>query len=130
MSTFLERFKTFAASLGDYIKSGGKLVDQNTANIRAEICVKCHNNVIEKEARKTCCGGGIVESAVIVSTRAAIVGSRKTTSDKSLATCAICGCCNKTSVWFPSSPIGVSQDNKNAYPDFCWKKQIFNFDNK
>ena len=124
MSTFLERIKSFAKALAEYVKSGGKLVEQNTADSRAATCIQCHNNKLDKEARRGCCGRGIIESAVVISTRTAIVGSRKTPSDKQLATCAICGCDNKLSVWFPTKSLGMTEENKNAYPSFCWRKEI------
>ena len=124
MSTFLERIKSFAAALAEYVKSGGQLVDQNTANIRAEICVACHNNKPESETRKGCCGKGIIESAAIIAVRTAIVGKNSTKFDNRLATCAICGCDNKLAIWFPVKQLGVNEDNKNAYPSFCYKKQI------
>lgn len=127
MSTFLERVKNFASSLTNYVNTGGKLVDQNTANIRAEICASCHNNIKDTEARKSCCGKGLIEGAAILAIRKGIVGDRVTTSHAKLGSCNICGCVNNLQVWFPSNPLGVNEDNKNAYPSFCWKKQIINF---
>lgn len=127
MSTFLERIQSFAASLTNYVLTGGKLVDQNTANIRASICAACHNNKPDAEARKGCCGKGLVESAAILAIRKGIVGDRVTTSHARLGSCQICGCVNNLAVWFPSNPLGVSDENANAYPSFCWKKQIINF---
>lgn len=127
MSTFLERIRSFASTLTNYVNTGGKLVDQNTANIRAEICAACHNNVPDTEARKGCCGKGLVEGAAILAIRTAIVGNRTTTSHSKLGSCAICGCVNNLQVWFPSNPLGMNEENANAYPSFCWKKQIINF---
>lgn len=127
MSTFLERIRNFAESLKNYVNTGGQLVDQNTANIRAEICAACHNNVSDKEARTGCCGKGLIEGAAILAIRKTIVGNRVTTSHAKLGSCQICGCVNSLAVWFPSNPLGVSEENSNAYPSFCWKKQIINF---
>lgn len=127
MSTFLERVKSFASSLTNYVQTGGQLVDQNTANIRAEICAACHNNKPDAEARKSCCGKGLVEGAAILAIRTTIVGSRTTTSHSKLGSCGICGCVNNLQVWFPSNPLGMNEENANAYPSFCWKKQIINF---
>lgn len=127
MSTFLERARSFAATLVNYVSTGGRLVDQNTANIRAETCASCHANVPDKEARTGCCGKGLVESAAILAMRKGIVGDRVTTSHSKLGSCSVCGCVNNLQVWFPSNPLGVNDENKNAYPSFCWKKDVFNF---
>lgn len=127
MSTFLERIRNFASSLTNYVQTGGQLVDQNTANIRAEICASCTNNKPDTEVRKSCCGKGLIEGAAIMAVRKGIVGDRVTTSHSKLGSCSICGCTNNLAVWFPSNPLGVSEENKNAWPSYCWKKDVFNF---
>lgn len=111
-------------SLKNYVFSGGQLVDQNTANIRAQTCSTCHNNKIDPEAKIGCCGKGLVASAVSMAIKKTIVGDRVTTSHNRLGICDICKCPNNLTVWFPSNPLGVNESSKNAYPSFCWKKDI------
>ena len=119
--------QTLFESLKNYVLTGGQLVDQNTANIRAEICAACHNNKPDSEAKRGCCGKGLVASAASLAIKKTIVGDRVTTSHSKLGKCDICGCPNNLTVWFPSNPIGDNDDTKNAFPSFCWRKQIINF---
>lgn len=123
MISSVKVFASFAEALWSYVTSGGQLVSQNDANVRAEICVNCHNNIQSSDARKgVCCGG--VTNLILDQTKKRVIGDRKTAYDKLLKACAICGCENALQIWFPTSSLGMSKDNVNAYPTPCWRKKI------
>lgn len=122
--SFYQTVQSFVQFLNNWYLKGGKLVDQNTANIRANICIQCHNNQASTETRaKSCCGGNKVQTLVINKVRAQIIKDNRTPMDAKLLTCGICGCCSKISVWIPNN-ILVNTGDANAYPSFCWKKKV------
>lgn len=123
--TFFNTVQSFVQFLLNWYLTGGKLVDQNTANIRASICVGCHANKPTSEIKTGGCSscrkmGGLVLNSI----RSKIIGSHKTTSDAGLLACGICGCDNKISVWIPNQVLIDSMHDVNAYPTFCWKKKL------
>lgn len=120
--SFFHTVQSFAQFLLNWTLSGGRLVDQNTANIRAEICAACHNNKASSEVRKGGCSScNKMGNFVLDALRSKIIKSNKTTSDAKLLTCAICGCDNRISVWIPND-ILIAPEEANAYPSFCFKK--------
>lgn len=122
--SFYQTVQSFVQFLNNWYLKGGQLVDQNTANIRANTCIQCHNNKPSTETRaKSCCGGNKIQNVLINKVRAQIIKDNKTTLDAKLLTCAICGCDNKISVWIPNE-ILVKSEDVNAYPSFCWKKKV------
>lgn len=128
MNAALERAKSFLQSLKNYLLTGGHLVSQEEANRRAAICVACHNNVACATARpskgvcRSC--GRFVEDVAIRLAKAALLQGRQTPQNAALKCCGICGCDNQLQIWFPTVPLGMNQDNVNAYPDFCFKKNL------
>lgn len=121
---FHQTVQSFVQFLWNWKVSGGNLVDQNTANQRAETCVACHNNLSSKEVRKGGCGVcQKMGNATINMIRSKIIKGNGTPSDAKLLTCGICGCCLKISVWIPNAVLLKSGD-ANAYPEFCWKKKV------
>lgn len=115
--------KAFTQFLWNWKLSGSQLVDQNTANIRAQICKTCHNNKSGGDVRGGCGVCNKMGNQALDSIRDDIINGNRTTSDGSLMTCAICGCDLRISVWIPNNVL-LSVEDANAYPDFCWKKKI------
>lgn len=125
MVTFFNTVQSFVQFLWNWYLNGAKLVDQNTANLRAAICASCHNNKPTKEIKKGGCSscnkmGGLVLNSI----RSKIIGGSKTIHDSKLLACAICGCDNKISVWIPNQILVDSMHDVNAYPTFCYKKKL------
>lgn len=118
--------KSFSQFLHGLVLSGVQLVDQNEANLRAEVCMSCHNNVASAEATGSSgcstCNKGINLAAK--SLKNVVIKDRSTPHDARLKACKICGCFNQLQVWFPTSALGMTEETINAYPTFCWKKQI------
>lgn len=124
-TTFLDNLRSFATAGKNYILNGGTLVDQNTANIRAQICSGCHNNVPSGESRQNpggCSACGKMAQAGIDSVRAIVLGSRHSSSDSLLKSCLLCGCDLKLKVWFPVKYFDPDCSQGNKYPTFCWIK--------
>lgn len=122
--SYFNTVQSFVQFLWNWILGGGQLVDQNTANIRAALCVNCHNNKGSGEVRKkVCCGGGKLANIVVDKARASIIKQNKTVGDARLLVCGICGCDNKISVWIPNNVL-LKPEDANAYPGFCWRKAV------
>lgn len=115
--------QSFVQFLWNWKLSDGKLVDQNTANLRSEICASCHNNKPSSETRVGggCCGNA--GTTILGTVRSSIIGTLKTTRDAELKSCGICGCDLKISVWIPNQTL-LKLEQANAYPGFCFKKRI------
>jgi len=120
--TFFHTVKSFTQFLWNWKLQGSQLVDQNTANLRAEICVPCHNNKKSSEAGTGCNTCNKLGNKLINQIRDTIITGNRTPSDANLKSCAICGCDNKISVWIPNEVL-VAIEDVNAFPDFCWKKK-------
>lgn len=122
--TLFNSVKHFTQFLGRWVASGGKLVDQNTANLRAMICVPCHNNKQSKEVTGKECSTCIKAArSILGSIRSVIIKNNATLHDRKLLVCGICGCDNKISVWIPNDAL-LSKEDANAFPSFCWKKKV------
>lgn len=121
ISTF-QTVQSFAQFLWNWLLSGGKLVDQNTANLRAEICVACHNNKPSSEVRKGCSACNKMGNMALNKIRGTIIKNNSTPLDARLLTCGICGCDNRISVWIPNVAL-IKVEEVMAYPSFCWKKK-------
>lgn len=122
VSTF-KTVQSFTQFLWNWVIGGGKLVDQNTANIRAQTCASCHNNLPSADVRKGCSACNKMGNSVINKIRGSIIKNNSTTSDRHLLTCGICGCDLRISVWIPNQAL-LKLEDSNAYPTYCWKKKI------
>lgn len=121
--TFFQTLKSFSQFLLNWNLNGGGLVDQNTANIRAEICSTCHNNKPSAEVRGGCGACNKMGNAALNKFREAVIKNNRTTKDARILTCAICGCDSKLSVWMPNAALLGTAD-ANAFPSQCWKKAV------
>lgn len=121
--SFFHKVDSFVQFLWNWKATDNRMVDVNTANIRAEICASCHNNVASNEVKGGCGVCNKMGGLVLNSIRDKIISGNRTTSDAKLLTCGICGCDNRISVWIPNSVLLANED-ANAFPSFCWKKKI------
>lgn len=123
--TFFHTVKSFTQFLWNWKLQGSPLVDQNTANIRASICVGCHNNVASKDVRKGGCSVcNKMGNKTINAIRDTIIEGNRTTSEGRLLSCANCGCDLAITVWIPLAALGQTKEEANAWPSFCWRKAI------
>jgi hypothetical protein len=105
----------------DWLMSGGKPVDQATANERASVCVACPHNQEGKWFT--------VAPAEIIRTTLSARSDLKleTPHDSQLKSCDICKCLNRLKPWVPIEHIKnkTSADVMARFPDSCWiKKEI------
>ncbi len=100
---------------------GSKLVDQEEANRRAEICSRCPMNLA---VPMPCGSGGICQD--LLDFIKGTVGDRITPHNDALKHCNICGCSLQAAVWYPleTQCKGVTQDQKEQFATIkeCWKK--------
>lgn len=129
---FYQSVNDFVSTMIKFISSGGNLVSQNEANRRATICISCHNNVASSEMQqlesgcKTCKKATyLAKVASIKVIKQTVIQNRETSFDERLKSCALCGCDLSVKVWFPPESL-IIKDDANAYPSFCWIKEIQN----
>lgn len=122
MVTIWKGLQNFTDFLWNWLNSGGSLVDQSLANSRAETCVPCHNNVnVDQAVKIGCCGRGA--NAAMNELKKRIIQTRSTPSDNNLKSCALCGCYLPVKVWIPIDAMGITKEDANAYPAFCFIKK-------
>lgn len=126
--SFFNTLQSFGQFLKNRVLNNRPLVSQEVANARAKICFACHNN---KNSTETAAKGGGCSSckkfstyAILGPLRTQLIQNRKTPHDASLKTCAICGCENQLQIWFSPEDLGITPETVNAYPTFCWKKDL------
>lgn len=104
------------ATVGMWIVSGMKMVDQAAADKRAKTCASC----TKYNRKPTGCSGCRLGQLLEVVTR--FVGNRKTAADDLLQGCAICKCSQRVKVWAPISVITrfMSPEKLQEFPDWCW----------
>lgn len=119
----MERVRTFSSALKCYHIKNDLLVDQNTANIRAKLCVSCHNNVDKSKALDGVILGLTEDQKVMDQMSGTILQGRTTSHDTQLKSCNICGTHNKLAIWLFPEYLLKRQD-ANAFPSFCWKKEV------
>lgn len=131
---FIEGASRFVNTAKNFAESGGVVVDQETADRRSSTCVGCHNNVASIAQSSGCkaCNKAIqalndaawwMAEKGIEALRPLVIGNRQSREHGKLGKCGICGCDNKTAVWIPNATFGLSEQDKLAFPSFCWKKE-------
>lgn len=110
-------------TLIEWLGSGLKAVDQNTANARALICSTCPKNV-EMEGLKKAVGtvGEFLHS--VMSAKADL--KLTTTHDDKLKQCSACLCHLAAKVWVPDEHIRTNADSslRNELDPSCWQLKI------
>jgi hypothetical protein len=105
--------------LADWAANGMPFVEQDEAERRAIICMRCHfNNPFTGCAS---CTRGKLRDLV-----KKITSNRHTQRDSELHVCNICGCGLAALVHFPLDILDrhFSEDQKQRLPDWCWKKTL------
>jgi len=106
----------FLKSMAYWVTHGTGFVEQEEADRRARICVDGPFNQPSV---------GCTPCTKFVERIAAVVGDRATPYDVGLKGCSVCGCENKSQVWFPLDALQKSMTPElNAkFGDWCWKKR-------
>ena len=101
-----------ARSAMKWAANGGKMVDQEEADRRADICVSCH-----RHGAVTGCAG----CRSFANWGFEMLANKHTKHDDKLTQCKTCRCELKIKVWLPLGAI-ADQDMDGSYPNFCWAK--------
>lgn len=108
--------KAFIKSVEGTITSGG-VVDQETAEERTNICMRCPYNT----KLPGCEGCSGIANLVFK-----VIGARQTNNMGHLKQCGVCGCSLKAKVWVPQETVKQTaqvQNNINDFPDWCWVRK-------
>lgn len=88
----------------------GSFVSQEEAERRALICSTCPKN----QTVSGCWGcGGIIKAVT------KYLGNKRTSRDKALESCSVCGCVLRAKVWLE---LGTIDNSGLEYPEHCWQK--------
>jgi hypothetical protein len=106
-----------AAHIADWLGEGGMVVDQATAQHRANTCITCGLNQ----------PGSILVGAVAHAVRGQLGIKNKlklrVEGEKKLKECQECGCQLKLLIWEPQDRVEkhLSESSRAALPGMCWK---------
>lgn len=107
-------FENFGTAFRAYVESGGETVNQEEAERRASICVKCKFNAPLSGICYSCAG--------LLSWAIRLGGNLKTSHDENLHQCAQCGCQLRLAIHLPLSVDVVERAELSDFPVYCWKK--------
>jgi hypothetical protein len=110
--------------ISKWLGSGGEVVDQQTAQARANVCcgtnpteAKCANNVSTSPA--TGAVAAAVKSYLGIKNKLGL----KVGGEDELGTCQACGCVLKLIVWEPQTKVQreITDEERPRLPSWCWK---------
>jgi len=116
MSTLLERAQQLvdgAAHLRDWLGSGGKVVDVDLAQKRANICITCPQN---KQKTLLEIVGIHVKNQLQLKNHLQL----RVDGEKKLHVCDVCDCVLKLKIWREIEKIAPTPEERPKYPEFCW----------
>jgi hypothetical protein len=116
--TMLNRVSRWASGLARTMPRGGwPLQVVGEAERRAGICAACPQNAGWR-------GGCLGCSASTLQLLQQIKGMRKTKQDGNLIGCLVAGWENSTAVWLGQECLTVTENQRRAMPDACWRKAL------
>jgi len=106
------------STLTDWLGSGGRPVDKDLAQSRADICLKCPENKPDSELTVAIALG--IKAVLELKNRMNL----RVKGEKSLHQCSVCTCALRLKVWAPIEVIRkhMDADELSKYPDYCWQK--------
>ena len=112
---YAEGIKTLTAWLG----AGAVTVDPRTSQDRADVCLKCPQNVEVK----------LIESIASAIKRQVELKNKlglRVNGEKSLHTCSGCGCALRLRIHVPIQSLGLDEEELNRFDSACWMRKEFN----
>lgn len=103
-------------TLSEWLGSGGETVGRPHAQQRANVCLKCPNNVRE---------GAFTEAVALAIKKQLELKNHlelRVTGEKRLHTCQGCGCALRLKIHVPLKNLGLDAEELKAYPDPCWMR--------
>lgn len=119
------KVKRVSAGIGlmlDWLGSGLKPVDQETANSRAHICLNCRFNQPTSLVQRVTLGTVADGIHKLMEEKSEM--KLATPDDAKLRTCSLCDCVLALKVWTPMDHVRAHTDEKlkSELPDHCWVK--------
>ena len=104
-------------AISKWLGSGGDVVDQETAQARADVCLKCELNIV---------GFKPTEAVALAVKQVLSVKNRlglRVKGEHGLGTCSACGCALRLLTWEPLDKVQreITNDEKGKLPTWCWK---------
>src|SRR6185295_6817084 len=102
LMTLIDKAKNFATgvrTLTEWLGSGGQTVDQNLAQTRADVCLRCPNNGPSHD---------IVEATALAIKQQVELKNKlqlRVRGEKSLGSCSVCGCVMRLKIWLPIEKV-------------------------
>ena len=102
----------------DWLGSDGVAVDRTLAHSRADICLKCPNNV--QGAKITEAIADAIKSHVQVKNEMGL----RVLGEKSLGQCSVCLCSLRLKIWCPIEFISghLEKEELDKFVPYCWIK--------
>lgn len=104
--------------LASFTLDGANVVSQELAESRANTCSRCYMNLAVP---------GCASCYQLLNVVAMVTGTRGTSEDANLKSCAICHCSNKAQVWIPAANLaaGTTAEQMRQFGrvGFCWKRK-------
>ena len=110
----IKQLASGASAITEWLGEGGSVVDQNTAQERANICLKCPKHNPDQNALVLFAEG--VRKVLSVKND---IGLEVENEDK-LGSCSVCGCVLKLQVFEPKPAL----DKNDVYDPSCWKLKL------
>lgn len=117
--TLAGNYKNGLEILRDWVGGAGRVVDNDTAQKRADICIDCPEN---KPSFLTEAVANAIKSHLEFKADAGL----HVVGESELHSCQICSCANRLSVWCPSEFLSKYQtpEEISKYPAACWKTKL------
>lgn len=119
--TLVEKASRYANGvriLSDWLGSGAQVVDKETAQKRANVCIKCPMNQNGNMVTKA------IAWAIKEQTDLKSELELRVDGEKSLHSCAVCSCWLKLKIWIPMNQLRSEEtpEDKAKWPAWCWMK--------
>jgi len=103
--------------LKEWLGEGGQVVDQDTAQHRANICLKCPHNITGFPV------ASVVAKAIKLHLSVKNKVGLRVDGEKQLHTCDLCGCVLRLLIWEGQSRVSghLTELEKTKSPSYCWK---------
>lgn len=105
-----------AMILAEWIGNGGTVVSKETAQHRANVCLKCAKH------DKSYSFAEILAATIKRQLELKRHLELRVRGEKTLHACGICGCAMRLKIWLPLSHVKLEESEQSEYPDDCWLK--------